>query len=137
MSTERLSEPLEVLTMTSSRGGRRVVIELVGELDLDGAGRFGREVASMLEEPVEVIEVDATELTFADSAGLRSLLLAREAAARCRVRSSGSSISLGWVRCWVDRSRAEEYCFDSTGRVGWLGRSVGRRVSCPLCALSG
>jgi hypothetical protein len=39
-------------------------------LDLDGAGRFTREVASMLEEPVAIIEVDATELTFTDSAGL-------------------------------------------------------------------
>ena len=97
--------------MTSSRGGRRVVIELVGELDLDGAGRFGREVASMLEEPVGVIEVDATELTFADSAGLRSLLLAREAAAR-----SGAILCLGPV------SRQVQRVIDLAGLGEVLGR---------------
>jgi stage II sporulation protein AA (anti-sigma F factor antagonist) len=57
-----------------------VVVALVGELDLHGSDRLAVEVQQALREPVELLELDVTRLTFADSAGLRAVLLARSAA---------------------------------------------------------
>jgi anti-sigma B factor antagonist len=67
----------EVLSISSRRDGARVVVELEGELDLHGSDRLAVEVQQALSQPVELLELDATRLTFADSAGLRAVLLAR------------------------------------------------------------
>jgi anti-sigma B factor antagonist len=82
MASENDPSSIEVLSISSRRDGPRVVVELVGELDLHGSDRLAVEVQQALSEPVEVLEIDATRLMFADSAGLRAVLLARAEAER-------------------------------------------------------
>jgi anti-sigma B factor antagonist len=70
----------EVLVISSRRVGKRAVVVLGGELDLHGSERLTAEVQRVLSDEsgaVERVEIDARELTFADSAGLRAVLIAR------------------------------------------------------------
>ena len=67
----------EVLAISARRDGERVVITLVGELDYHGADRLGVVLRNALIAPVDSVEVDASGLTFVDSSGLRSIVLAR------------------------------------------------------------
>ena len=76
MTEQQPIEP-DVLVISCRREGSRGVVELGGELDLHGSERLTAEVQRMLREPIEQIELDARELTFADSAGLRAVLMAR------------------------------------------------------------
>lgn len=98
MGSENDPSGTEVLSISSRREGRRVVVELEGELDLHGSDRLAVEVQQALSEPVELIELDATRLTFADSAGLRAVLLARAAA-----ESSGTAFRISAVSPPVGR----------------------------------
>jgi anti-sigma B factor antagonist len=82
MGSENDPSSTEVLSISSRREGLSVVVELVGELDLHGSDRLANEVQQALSEPVELLEIDATLLTFADSAGLRAVLQARTDAER-------------------------------------------------------
>lgn len=59
------------------REGTGAVIELVGELDLHEAKRLEAAMSDVLADPIVVVDVDARQLTFIDSAGIRSILLAR------------------------------------------------------------
>jgi anti-sigma B factor antagonist len=85
MAMERDSADDEVLVISAWRDGNRAVVELGGELDLHGSSRLTAEIQRLLKESaaddpsrkVERVEIDARELTFADSAGLRAVLLAR------------------------------------------------------------
>jgi anti-anti-sigma factor len=70
----------QVLFVSSSRDGNRTVVKLVGELDLHGIDRLAAEVQQALTDAAEIVEIDAESLTFADSAGLRAVLMARSAA---------------------------------------------------------
>jgi anti-anti-sigma factor len=74
--------PEQVVEVTARRDGAGAVIEVAGELDLQGADRFSAVATEVLTEPVERIEVDARRLTFIDSAGIRAILLARADAQR-------------------------------------------------------
>lgn len=56
------------------------VLTLEGELDLSGSEWFGTWVREVLETHPRTIAIDARGLTYTDSSGLRSLLLARESA---------------------------------------------------------
>jgi anti-sigma B factor antagonist len=62
------------------REGSRAVVVLVGELDLHTAQQLTATVSHVLREEVDRVELDAGGLTFADSAGLRAVLVARAAA---------------------------------------------------------
>lgn len=64
----------EVLTVTSRRQEDRVVVELVGELDMGGADRVSTEVRRHLAARAPAIEIDGAGLVFVDSVGLRALL---------------------------------------------------------------
>lgn len=80
MATGQEPTETEVLVISSRREGGRAVVELGGELDLHGSDRLTAEVQRVLRDatpPVERVEIDARELTFADSAGLRAVLKAR------------------------------------------------------------
>jgi anti-anti-sigma factor len=72
----------EVLVISVQRDGDRTILTLEGELDLHGSARLTAAVEDALHEHAQAIEIDATRLTFADSAGLRAVLLARSAAER-------------------------------------------------------
>ncbi|MGH9227435.1 MAG: STAS domain-containing protein [Acidimicrobiales bacterium] len=71
---------VEGFSVSARREGARGVIALVGELDLHTAGELTTVVSGLLEQNVTRVEVDAGGLSFADSAGLRAVLMARAAA---------------------------------------------------------
>jgi anti-anti-sigma factor len=88
----------EVLHLSTRRDGGRVVVALVGELDLHGSERLTEEVAGALQGTVDELALDARELRFVDSAGLRALLLARGEAER-----QGASFRLSDITAPVQR----------------------------------
>jgi anti-sigma B factor antagonist len=70
----------ESFSVSIRREGTRGVVALVGELDLHTANELTTAVSGLLEQKVTRVEVDAGGLSFADSAGLRAVLMARAAA---------------------------------------------------------
>ena len=74
-------------------------VALRGELDLHGAGLLVDRVADLVEGGVPAIEVDASELAFIDSSGIKALLDARQAADEANVDFSirPASDRLVWV----------------------------------------
>jgi anti-sigma B factor antagonist len=70
----------EPMTVTTSRHDDTTVVTLAGELDLHSSDLLATTVDDALAGAPGVVEIDAGDLTFADSAGLRALLSAREAA---------------------------------------------------------
>ena len=78
--------------------GDRVVIELEGELDFHSAGRLESEVHKTLATPVAGIEIDAAELTFVDSSGLRAILQVKE-----RTEATGAIFRIRAVSGPVER----------------------------------
>jgi anti-sigma B factor antagonist len=77
-----MTDHQEPMTVTTSRTGDITVVTLAGELDLHSAELLSATVDDALRDSPRVVDVDAGDLTFADSAGLRALLSAREAAER-------------------------------------------------------
>jgi anti-anti-sigma factor len=69
------------LAMRSEREGEAHVIELIGELDLDGAPRLEAELRRVEDSDAEAIVVDLGQLEFIDSTGIRLLVMASE---RCQ-----------------------------------------------------
>ena len=71
----------DVLTLSVRRQRDTAQIVLSGELDLHSSERLTTAVTAALETEPRAIELDAGGLRFADSAGLRAMLLARAEAA--------------------------------------------------------
>ena len=69
--------PDQVVEVSARREGTGAVVEVAGELDLHGADRLSAVVADVLAEGVTAVDIDARELTFIDSGGIRAILLAR------------------------------------------------------------
>ena len=69
------------LALRSERDGDTHVIELLGELDLDGAPRLEEELRRVEASDAQAIIVDLAALEFIDSTGIRLLLMAAD---RCR-----------------------------------------------------
>lgn len=69
------------LALRSEREGDAHVIELLGELDLDGAPRLEQELRRVESTDAGVIVVDLGGLQFIDSTGIRLIVMASE---RCR-----------------------------------------------------
>lgn len=88
----------DVLVISTRHEGTRTILVLEGELDLHGSDQLTAAVEEALRVRAEVVELDATRLTFADSAGLRAVLLARTAA-----ESSGAQLHLSKVSDAVGR----------------------------------
>lgn len=63
-----------VLSISSRRSGSRAVIEIEGELDMQGTEPLKAELQKVLSDPIDVVEVDASRVRFVDSAGLTALL---------------------------------------------------------------
>jgi anti-sigma B factor antagonist len=72
-----MSDPQEPITVSTRWDDRTALIALSGELDLHSSGELGTAVADVLAQSPTAIEIDAVGLSFADSAGLRALLVAR------------------------------------------------------------
>jgi len=72
-----MAEPQESMVVSTRWNDSTVVIVVEGELDLHASPKLTSVVERMLSEKPHAVEIDAAGLTFADSAGLRALLLAR------------------------------------------------------------
>ena len=72
------------LALRSEREGDVHVIELIGELDLDGAPRLEEELRRVEATDVPSIVVDLGGLDFIDSTGIRLLVMASERCAEGR-----------------------------------------------------
>jgi len=66
------------LALRSDRDGDAHVIELIGELDLDGAPRLEQELLRVEATDAPSIIVDLRGLEFIDSTGIRLLVMAAE-----------------------------------------------------------
>src|SRR3954447_11013995 len=64
--------------------GRRTVVRLAGELDLQGAGDVGAAVEELLDAGCPEVIVDLRELSFLDSSGVHMLMAAAQSAERRR-----------------------------------------------------
>ena len=71
------AEPLHIDTTVT---GTETVMAIAGQFDISSADLFGVSVGAVLEKRPRSMTIDARGLTFVDSSGLRSLLLARDAA---------------------------------------------------------
>jgi anti-anti-sigma factor len=69
------------LALRSEREGDAQLIELIGELDLDGAPRLEEELRRVEASDVESIVIDLGQLEFIDSTGIRLLVMAAD---RCQ-----------------------------------------------------
>jgi anti-anti-sigma factor len=69
------------LALRSERDGDTHVVELIGELDLDGAPRLEEELLRVEAGDAPAIIIDLAGLEFIDSTGIRLLLMAAE---RCQ-----------------------------------------------------
>jgi anti-sigma B factor antagonist len=85
-------------SVSTRRDGSRGVVALVGELDLHTAGELTTAVSGLLRQKVSRVEVDAGGLSFADSAGLRAVLMARAAA-----EEAGATFGVTVVSASVER----------------------------------
>ena len=73
-----MSDPQEPITVTTRVDQGAALISLTGELDLHSSGVLGEAMDEVLaaSPAPSAIDVDASGLSFADSAGLRALLVA-------------------------------------------------------------
>jgi anti-sigma B factor antagonist len=75
----------ELLQVETTATGTETVMAIAGEFDFTSAEWFGACVGTVLEKRPGLMAIDAHALTFVDSSGLRSLLLARDAAIQAGV----------------------------------------------------
>jgi anti-anti-sigma factor len=75
----------ELLQVETAATGTETVVAIAGEFDITSAEWFGACVGTVLERRPAVMTIDARGLTFIDSSGLRSLLVARDAAIQAGV----------------------------------------------------
>jgi anti-anti-sigma factor len=90
-----MSDPQEPITVTTRWDEGAASIEVSGELDLHSSGELGAAVDEVLaaSPAPSAIDVDASGLSFADSAGLRALLLARNQASERGIAFRVSRVS--------------------------------------------
>jgi anti-anti-sigma factor len=95
-TSDRRNGSLRVVPIGAPEG--RIVLQLVGELDLSTVSIFVDAMDDVLDgEPVDV-DLDLTELTFLDSSGIGAYVTAYR-----RAQAKGSRLSLGPRSGIVDR----------------------------------
>jgi anti-anti-sigma factor len=88
-----MRDPRESLVVSARRDGPKAIVEMDGELDLYGSPQLTSTVERLIEARPNVIEIDASGLTFADSAGLRAFLVARKEAETAGIELRVTKIS--------------------------------------------
>jgi anti-anti-sigma factor len=88
----------ELLHVEARRSATETVFALEGELDLSSTELLGLCVNTVLEKHPESIAIDGRGLTFMDSSGLRSLLLARASAHEAGVAFRIDNLPPGLLR---------------------------------------
>lgn len=75
-----MSDARDSLVISTRRDGSTAVVSLDGELDLYASPKLTSTIEDLLRDGATTVEIDASALTFADSAGLRAFLIARKEA---------------------------------------------------------
>lgn len=88
-----MADPRESLVISTRREGSTALVELDGELDLYASPRLTSTIGELVEGAASAIEIDASGLTFADSAGLRAFLVARKEADAAGVQLRVTKVS--------------------------------------------
>lgn len=88
-----MADPREALVISTRWEGATAQLELDGELDLYSSPRLTSIVDEVLEATPAGVEIDASGLTFADSAGLRAFLVARKDAEAAGVELRVTKVS--------------------------------------------
>ena len=88
-----MADPREPLVISARREGTKALVELEGELDLYASPQLTSAVEDLLADPPTEIEIDASGLSFADSAGLRAFLVARKDAEAAGVELRVTKVS--------------------------------------------
>lgn len=65
------------LRLQRRQEGARVAVDLAGDLDMYACSRLMEVLQQSLDQPIKELEVNAADLDFIDSAGLRTILWAR------------------------------------------------------------
>jgi anti-anti-sigma factor len=86
MSSDAEPWPAELFRAEATGDDIDPVIVVEGEFDASGSDWFGACVSAVLQRHPASIAVDASGLSFMDSSGLRSMLIARAAAEDAGVR---------------------------------------------------
>jgi anti-sigma B factor antagonist len=109
------------LAIDVGRDQNRLVLRLRGELDLASAPTLDREVASLLQSQPTFLVLDLGRVEFIDSAGLRTLLRARQ-----RCHANGCRFSLrhpsGQARRLFELTRTDERLGLEAGLAGGAKR---------------
>jgi len=103
----------EGFSVSTRREGARGVVALVGELDLHTADELTTAVSGLLKQKVTRVEVDAGGLSFADSAGLRAVLMARAAAVEAGA-TFGVTVASGTVERLIEITGLSDLLFDDS-----------------------
>jgi anti-sigma B factor antagonist len=93
-----MSDSQESIVIATRRDGAKAIVELSGELDLHSSPQLSAVVDDLLAGSPSVVEIDAGGLSFADSAGLRALLVAHSDATQ-----RGVTLRLSRVSDQLDR----------------------------------
>jgi anti-sigma B factor antagonist len=93
-----MSDSQESIVVATRRDGATAFVELSGELDLHSSPQLSAVVDDLLADTPSVVEIDASGLSFADSAGLRALLVAHNDASQ-----RGVTLRLSRVSDQLDR----------------------------------
>lgn len=68
------------LRIEQARDGGRMTLDLAGDLDMYASQRLMQELRQALEQPIDELQINAANLDFIDSAGLRAVLWAQSEA---------------------------------------------------------
>lgn len=83
--TRRYEESMGLRTLAGYGSGGAATIACIGEIDMATAPQFDDAVHAVLDQPIDSLTIDLTEVTFFGSHGIRSLLTARDRCAHAGV----------------------------------------------------
>ena len=90
-----------LFTVSGKVDGADATVAVAGEFDLDGSPTFLATVEQALRGRIDVVTIDASQLSFADSSAIVALLQAREAAEARNVKFRIAPISPALHRIFV------------------------------------
>jgi anti-sigma B factor antagonist len=89
---EAVVQPEDALTLDTARHEDRATLVAKGEMDLATRRKFEHEVTRLTEEGASAIEVDMSQVTFIDSAGLGGLLQVRRLGATLTIKDPSERV---------------------------------------------
>jgi anti-sigma B factor antagonist len=85
-------QPPELLTLASALHGDQASMVAQGEMDLSTRRKLHDELTRLVAEGASAIEIDMSQVTFIDSAGLGGLLEVRRLGASLRIKDPSERV---------------------------------------------